>query len=339
MRQQTLSALDVIHNDPQYLADSMFDRVLFAGTPYSRPAEGTEKSIHRLTAQDLKRFHALHYVPGNALLAVVGDISAGDAFDKSAKYFGSWPAALHPDQQQSPAGATSADQVRIVVINKPDAVQTEIRVGNLAIRRDSSEFYALNIANQILGGPASNHLFNALRSQHGLVYGASSDLELRRTVGSWVAKTSTRTDETLRTVDMVLEQMKRLRDHPLSREEVQGAQNYLVGHEALDFETAKDIASEFVQLLDYGLPLDYWATFPEHTRALAPDDVWQTARRYLDPDHAVMVLVGNAATFEKGLNKLGPVEVLTLDQVDEAQFAPSSNVRSEPGASGPERVR
>ncbi len=209
----------------------------------------------------------------------------------------------------------------MIIVDKPDAVQTEIRVGNRGIPRASADYDALDVANQVLGGPASNRLFSALRSQHGLTYGASSDLNCHRTLGSWEAKTSTRTSETVKTLRMVLEQMKRLRDHPISKEEVGTAQNYLVGHQALDFETADSIAGQFLELMVHGLPLDYWNRFPGDVRSLNAEDVWSATRRYLDPDHAVIVLVGNAAAFKKDLKKLGHVHLISLDSLNLASVS------------------
>ncbi|HKS96230.1 MAG TPA: pitrilysin family protein [Terriglobia bacterium] len=331
IRQQALSSLEVMREDPAYLADTVFSRLEFAGTPYGHPVDGTLESVRRVTPADLRQFHARTYFPSNAILAVVGDIQADAAFREAEKFFGAWsnPAKTgvansssnrspaHPDSTaDAQAPGPGANGREIVVIDKPDAVQTEIRVGNLGIPRSSPDYYALTVANQILGGPATNRLFKALRSQRGLTYGASSDLVCLRAAGTWRAKTSTRTTETAKSLELVLDQMKRLRDHQIAGWELEATEGYLTGHMALEFETSSGIAEHVLDLMIHNLPLDYWNKFPEHLQALTTQEVWNATRQHLDPDRALIVLVGNLSGFDKDVKKLGDVRVIPAGRVD-----------------------
>jgi zinc protease len=329
IRKQTASALEVLHGDPSYLADAVVDQLILAGTPYGHPADGTLEATERLTPHDLSAFHAQVYLPGRSVLAVVGDITPGAAFGLAERDFGSWATAtesnLGASSSASGAGnpapkwttaAAPAGTTRIVIVDKPDAVQTEIRVGFPGIPRSSPDYVALTVANQILGGPASNRLFSDLRGEHGLTYSASSDLDCYLTTGVWVAKTSTRTPETTKALQRVLDEMKHMRDHPIGAMELQQALDYLIGHQALDFETSSGVADQFLDLMTYHLPLDAWSTWPAALRKLTPDDVWQATRRYLDPDQATIVLVGNASVFEKDIRRLGATRVIPIDALD-----------------------
>lgn len=328
-RQQTLSALKVARDDPSYVADAAFRRLIFAGTAYSHPEDGTTETVQRITAQGLKDFHARYYRPSNCFVAVVGDISAEEAFERAEKAFGSWEGG--PAPSAIPATVPAIDTRQIIVIDKPDAVQTEIRIGNPAVRRDSPDYYALAVANQVLGGPGGNRLFEALRSQQGLTYSASSELLCYRNAGSWMAKTFTRTGETVKSVERALEQMKRLRDRSVSEQDRDTAQGYLIGHLALDFESSGDVATRFLELLVEGLPLDYWNRFPDNIRAIQAEDVRSAARRFLDPKRNVIVLVGNAAGFRDELKNLGRYRVIPLPSLD---FASEDLERTTPGAAG-----
>ncbi len=314
-RKRTLSALEVLRSDPSYLADAVFERLVFAGTRYSHPADGTEAALTRLTVENLRAFHSLYYQPSRAILVVVGDATEEQVLNLADKYFGSWKAIPGKERKIDPE-ITPQREREVVIIDKPDAVQTEIRVGNLAVGRESSDYDALAAANQILGGPATNRLFSALRSEHGLTYGASSELLAYRGLGGWVAKTSTRTSETLKAVHMILEQRNRLREHAPLGLEVENTQSYLIGHMALEFETPDDIAEQTVELMAHDLPLDYWSRFPEKVQSLTDQQLWDVSRRYLDPESAVIVLVGNASAFKKGLKKFGHARVIPLDRLD-----------------------
>jgi zinc protease len=313
-RQQTLSALEVVHEDPSYVADTAVRRKLFAGTPYSHPEDGTVETVRQITPAALRDFHTHFYRPANCILAVVGDISASEAFERAERAFGAWE--NRPAPARPPEAVPSTGSRRTVAIDKPDAVQTEIRIGSLGVPRNSPDYFALSVANQILGGPAANRLFRALRSREGLTYGASSELVCHRTLGAWVAKTFTRTPETIRSVQVALDQMRRLRDRGITNQELETAQGYLVGHLALEFETSDGVANQFLQLMINNLPLDYWNRFPERIRALAAPEVSSATWRYLDPERNVIVLVGSLSGLKKELKKLGPVQVIPLRDVD-----------------------
>jgi zinc protease len=312
-RQQTLSGLEVVRDDADYVADAAMRRLAFFGTTYGHPEDGTIASVRRMTPEDLRAFYNGYYQPANAVLAVVGDIKSSEAFDRAEKLFGAWTNRAAP---QNTAVSPAVGTPRILAIDKPDAVQTEIRIGNPGVPRKSPDYLALSVADQILGGPSENRLFKALRSHQGLTYEASSELLSYQTAGVWVVKTFTRTPETLKSVHLALEQIKRMHDHPITPQELETAQGYLIGHLALDFETSDNVASQTLELLLYDLPLDYWNRFPEKIRALTAEEVWNAAGQRLAPENNIIVLVGNLSAFEKDLRKLGPVRFIPLAQVD-----------------------
>jgi zinc protease len=314
-RQQTLSALEVLRDDPAFTADSLFQRLVFSGTPYGHTLDGTEESVRRIARPDLAAFHARHYQPANCILAAVGDITVEQAVAYAATYFGDWEGTPTPAPRASPLPEPPSQRT-IVVVDKPDAVQTEIRVGNLAIPRDSGDYLALTVANQVLGGPAANRLFRTLRSRLGIAYGASSDLVCQQTAGNWVAKTSTRTEETVRSLRSVIGEMEDLRDHRISAAELHTAQSYLTGHMALEFETSADVAEQTLELMVHNLPLDYWSRFQDNLSQLDADEVYAASRRYLDPEHCVIVLVGEARRFTGQLRKFGPYRVIRSQDLD-----------------------
>ena len=314
-RKQMLSGLQVAHDDPAYVADTVFQDMVFSGTPYGHPEDGTAESAARITAQDIRAFHARYYQPRNCILAVVGDITAEEAFAHAAKFFSHWKNSAEPDRPLYPTPASTDDR-RLVAVDKSDAVQTEIRIGNLGVPRDSPDYLALSVVNEILGGPSENRLFKALRTRQGLTYGASSDLVCRRSMGAWVAKTFTRTPETLKSAHTALEQIQTLHDHGINRQELETAQSYLVGHLALEFETSDNVAGKVLDLIQDDLPLDYWNHYPQKVQGLTTDMVDEAAKRYLDTEHDVVVLVGNTSDFKNDLKKLGRGRVIALKNID-----------------------
>ena len=314
-QQQTISALELLRDDPSYMADTIFHVLVFQGTPYGHPLDGTVESVRRISRNALQDFHRRHYVPDNSVLAVVGDTNPREALALAEKFLGTWKGGTAP---QAPRGAMGpgTSRGRLLVVDKPDAVQTEIRAGYAVAKRDSPEYPALTVANQVLGGPAVNRLYRELRSRQGLAYGALSELDFQRATGSWVAKTSTRTAQTVRSLRGVLEEMDRLRKDPVSTQELGMAKNYLVGHMALEFETSDDVAAQTLELIEHRLPLSYWNDIPGKVYAIEASDVSAVARRYLAHDRRTVVLVGDASRFSKELRKIGTFETIALKDLD-----------------------
>src|SRR5205085_5171385 len=197
-RQQSLSGMQVSYDDPDFLADLVFNRLVFGFHPYGRPQPGTQDTITALTHDDLDAFHRKWFGANNAILAVVGDVTPDEAFAGAERAFGTWArSAVDTAPGIDPPPPTR----RLVVIDKPGAVETEIRVGNIASPRKHDDFMTVDLATKILGGEGANRLHRVLRSERGLTYGASADFNALRQTGSIVAQTNTRsetTGETLR---------------------------------------------------------------------------------------------------------------------------------------------
>lgn len=314
-RQQALSGLQVSAGDPDAVASRVIDRLIYGFHPYGLPGAGTTESLPAITRQDLVDFHRQFYLPNNALLAVVGDVSADEAMAGLTKAFGDWKPGqvpvFTPIDPPQPAK-------RVIVIDKPDSVQTEIRVGQLGIPRRHPDYLAMDQAVKILGGEGANRLQQVLRSQRGLTYGASAELETYKTTGGIVAETDTRTDATAEALRITVDEFFRLQRDRVYEGELEGAQAYLAGHFPLTIETPDAIATQVLNQLFYELPLEELQTYPDRVRTVSPDDVQRVARNYFRPDRLAVVLVGNADAFVKDLQGVGfgNFERISIDQVD-----------------------
>ncbi|MEO7274974.1 MAG: pitrilysin family protein [Vicinamibacterales bacterium] len=339
-REQMISGLKVSYDDPDYLAGVVFDRLVYGVHPYGRPDTGTAASIASITRQDLLAFHKAWYGANNAILAIVGDVTPEEAFAGAERAFGSWEKASNtaPATTEPPPPTR-----RVIVIDRPGAVQTEIRVGNLALPRKHQDYLALDLAIKILGGEGGNRLQRVLRSERGLTYGASADTNALRDAGDVVADTDTRTETTGEALRLMVEEFWRIQRERVSERELQDAQAYLTGSFPLTIETPSAIALQVLNAVFYGLDLDELQTFRERVNAVTPDDIQRVARLYLRPDRLSIVLVGDASAFAKQLPGAGfgeferiPLADLDLAAMDfKRRAAPSG--RLEPPASPHDR--
>ena len=314
-REQAVSSLRVSDEDPAYVASVVFDRLVYGFHPYGRPGSGTPESLQRITQDDLRAFHRQYFVPNNMILALVGDIAADEAFAAVERAFGSWPRGDVPASKPlEPPPPTR----RLVVVDKPDAVQTEIRVGQLAIPRKHPDYLAFDVAVKILGGEGANRLHRVLRSERGLTYGAEADTQAFKQAGDFVAETNTRTETTAETLRLTVEEIARLQRQRVFERELADAQAYLTGSFPLTIETPNDIATSVINAVFYELSLDEVATYRERVQAITPDDIQRVAREYVKPDRLSIVLVGNAKAFVSSLREVGftDFDVIPLDQLD-----------------------
>lgn len=314
-REQVLSSLKVSYDDPDHIANVVFDRLVFGAHPYGRPNEGTAESIERVTRDDLVAFHSTWYVPNNSLLAIVGDLSADEAFKAAEKAFGSWArkpltAVTVPDP---PAPAR-----RIVVIDRPGSAQTEIRVGNLSIARTHADYLPLEIAIRILGGEGANRLFGVLRSDRGLTYGASADMHALKLAGQIVAETDTRSDTTAEALRLTVEEFWRLQREAVDFRELRGAEDFVSGNFPLTIETPGAIAEQVLTELFYGLDPKELETYRERVDRVSVADIQRVAKLYLKPDQLSIVLVGDANIFIDQVKAVGftDIERIPLSQLD-----------------------
>jgi len=314
-KDQVLSSLRVNADDPGYIADVVFDRLVYGFHPYGLPGSGTEDTLAALTRQDLQAFHTQYFVPNNMILAIVGDVTSDEAFAAAQRVFGGWPRAALPEANpvEPPPSAR-----RIVIIDKPDAVQTSIRVGQLAIPRRHPDYMAWDLAVKILGGEGANRLHQVLRSQYGLTYGAEANTEARKDAGDFVAQTDTRTDTTAQALRLMIDEFARLPRDRVGDRELSDAQAYLSGSFPLTIETPDQIATQVLNVLFFDLPISEIGSFRERVLAVTPADIQRVARQYVKPDRLSIVLVGNARAFASQLIDLGfgGYEVIPVDQLD-----------------------
>jgi zinc protease len=314
-KERITSTLQVSSQDPEYVANVVFGRLVYGFHPYGLPGSGTPETMASITREDLREFHRRYFVPNNMVLAIVGDITGKEAFDAAERAFGGWPRA---DVPLLTAIAPPEPTRRVVVVDKPDAVQTEIRVGQLAIPRKHPDYLAWDLAIKILGGEGANRLHRVLRSERGLTYGASADTTAMKLSGDFVAETDTRTETTGEALALMINEMDRLQRQRVSDRELGDAQAYLAGSFPLTIETPNDIATQVLQAVFYDLPLDEISTFRKRVQAITPDDIQRVARQYIRLDRLSVVLVGNARAFVPQLQKLGltQFDVVPLDELD-----------------------
>lgn len=316
-RQQLLSNLTVQYSDPEYLASAVFSKVVYGSSPYGWPQEGTPATVGKLNRDELAKFHDANYAPNQALLAFAGDITPQDAFAAAEKFFGAW--ASLDVAANVPPGAPAVSGQNIWLLDKPDAVQTQIRVGNLGIPRNDPNYIPVAVMNRIFGGGYNSRLNTEVRVKSGYTYGAYSSFNPHRYAGSFGVGTFTKTETTVPAVKLVVDLLGKMSTGEISQTELDFARDYLAGVYPIQSETAERVADRILTVEEFGLPADYNDTYPARIRAVTEKEAEEMAQRYLETNDIDIVLVGNVGAFRDGLKKEFPtahyVEI-PFDQID-----------------------
>ncbi|MCW3097600.1 MAG: putative Zn-dependent peptidase [Chthonomonadaceae bacterium] len=306
-KQLTLQELVLQRQQPTFLASQEFNRVVYGAHPYG-VSSATPASVQALTPEKLRAFYQAHYTPRGAVLVVVGDIKPAVAFAQLTKALGSWTGSAGADAAAPYPVIPTITAQRIYLVNRPGSVQSNIVLGDLAIKRSDPDYYPLAVANIILGGGFSSRLFSSVRERLGYAYDVSSTLDRKALAGDFTASAQTRTDVTAPALKEMLRLTEQMRAAPVTETELREAKSFLEGTFVLGLVTQAGVSASLLNRDLYGLPPDYLSSFRSRIDAVTVADVQRVAQKYFGVDHATIVVVGDADKLREPLKAVGEVE-------------------------------
>jgi len=310
MRGQHLARIRQRGMDPGALASDAAAREVYAdGEPYGRPLLGSLESISGLIPDTLRGFAEAYYRPAGGGLVLAGDVDPGEAADLAQRVFGGWEGA--PPDRSVPAGAPRSTRRRILVLDRPGSVQSELRLAHPGASRRLPEYEALVVATAILGGTFSSRLNLNLREKHGFTYGVRAQMAYRRGPGPFSIGTAVDTRVTADAVREAVSEVERYVAHGPTEEEVASARDYLAGIFPLRLESTGQVAARVAELRVYDLPQDFWSGYRDRIRGVTPEAAAEAARAHIRPGELAITVVGDASEVVPALEALdlGPVEV------------------------------
>jgi zinc protease len=292
VKQNTKESLKQQRAQPSFLASEMTARVMFGEHPYHVTAPSPE-SVDATTRERLAEFHRLMFIPNNAVLFVAGDVQQDSIVQQIESLFGGWqPGNVTGDQFPAPPKRTSR---KAYIVDRPGSAQANIVISNAGITRTSPDYFPLLLMHTVLGANASSRLFMNLREDKGYTYGAYSSLDARRTAGTFRATAEVRTAVTGDSLKEFFYELNRIRDEQVSEKEIADAKSYLTGVFPLRLETQEGLVDQLLQIKMFGLPQDYLEAYRSRIQAVTIEQVQEVARKYVTPDEAAVVIVGDAA--------------------------------------------
>jgi predicted Zn-dependent peptidase len=310
LRSERLNEILQMRADPGRLAEEMFlSHVFHAGTPYRRLSAGTPETVAALELDDVRSHHASHWLPGGAHLVVAGSIDPEAVMRAAQMRLGDWRGAGPGHREFIPSAAGGR---RVVIVDRPGSVQSELRMGHLGIERSSPRYFPAVVLGALLGGVFGSRLNMRLREELGYTYGARAGFDPRRAVGPFSAAAAVQTEVTADAMREMLAQLERVREAAPEMAELREVRDFLVGVFPLRFETTGGVAVAMEPLAVYGLPDDYWQTYRANLEAVGPEEVLAAARDLVHPDELLMLTVGDASRIQAEVEAagFGPIEVV-----------------------------
>ena len=291
------------------------ENVLTYGKDHYKGEFTSEETLKNVTLEDVINNYNTYFVPANAYLVIVGDVKFESVKKEVEKLFGEWKAATAP--QPIYADPKDVQYSQINFIDTPNAVQSEIALVNLAtLKMTDKEYFAVLLANQVLGGGGEGRLFLNLREKHGWTYGAYSSIGSGKYINKFRSGSSVRNVVTDSAVVEIFNELKRIRTDLVSEEDLRNAKAKYVGNFVMQIEKPTTIAGYALNKETQGLPEDFYENYIKNINAVSAEDVRNAANKFFLADQTRVIIVGKATDVLQGLEALSKSEKLPLFYFD-----------------------
>ena len=291
-KQNTKESLRQQRAQPSFLASEMVSRVMFGDHPYSVVAP-TPESIDRSSRDDFVRFHRSKIVPNSAVFIIVGDVRHDDILRRLESLFSTWQRGeeLITNFPVPPVRTKRT----AYLVDRHGSAQSNIIIANSGITRTDPDYFPLLLMHTVLGANASSRLFMNLREEKGYTYGAYTNLDARRTAGTFRATAEVRTPVTGDSLKEFFYELNRIRNERVSEKEISDAKSYLTGVFPIRLETQEGLTDQLVQIKMLRLPDDYLLVYRDRVQAVTLDEIQRVAQKYVKPDEAAVIVVGDGS--------------------------------------------
>jgi zinc protease len=288
---ETLAEIRRQKEEPETIASEAFAKAVFGKHPYGRIGDDVAASLSKLTRQDIVDFYSARYSPDNIIVSVVGDVTEKEIIGLLKDYFRKWKSSAQP----APAipGLPKRERTEVVKLDK-DITQANIAIGHVGISRENPDFYAVSVMNFILGGGGfSSRLMDNIRDNRGLAYDVHSAFAAQKEPGAFRVWVQTKNESANEAISEIIKELSRMRTETVSDKELADAKAYLTGSFPLRMDTYAKIAGMLTSIEIYNLGLDYPQRYPAIINTVTKEDVLRVAKKYLDPDRMVIVVLAN----------------------------------------------
>ena len=298
----------------------------------------TEASVSNINITDIDNFYKSYFKPNNAYLVVIGDVNLEGTIALSKKLFEDWKYSNELDKMFGEGSINDfeepevSDKTTIHIVDVPNATNVEISFQNIIDRKTSdSDYFSGTVANRVLGAGPESRLFSVIREEKGFAYGAYSGLPTSsKTKTKFVARTTVRTEVADSAIVEMHNQLKIMRDNPITDEELSNVKSGYFGEFAMSIENPITIANQALSIRSENLPEDFYKTFLSNLNTVSKDDVMQSSKKFFLIDNAQIVVTGKINDILDNLESIyldeNKIDVIYYDAFGEVIEKPDYSV-------------
>ena len=312
-KRKVLARLEQAKAEPDYVAEVSFEHILFGkDSPYAFPSLGIESSVQNIQIKSVRDLYQKKFSPFNSSVVVVGNMNLKSLQTELSEAFRNWGVKTTVEE---PLLNFTRPKRKIFIINKNNALQTEIRTGHLSSKRSEKDFFQKQIMNLALGGQFSSRLNLNLREKNGYTYGIHSRFNYFKEAGYFAVSTSVDIENTTNAIREIYSEINKIKDG-ISKAELEFSKSSLTKRFPANFETYRQIASNISSKIINNLPEDYFETYIEKVNSVSLDEVNKVTFESIQPEELITVLVGDSKTILGQINEVEFGERIVLEFED-----------------------
>jgi len=320
IKKQMDAGLKSIKTDPQQILSRVKAHVLFGKDhPYGEIL--TDQSLKAFSVEDCRNYYNTYFRPNVGYLSIVGDITLPKAKALVAKYLSKWERKEVPHHTYDAPAVP--DKTQVIIVNKEGAVQTVLALSapeKYSI--NAPDYLAGRVMTFILGGGGGRRLYNNLREDKGLTYGAYSQLEADKLIGSFNATAQVRNEVTAEAIKAFKFEFDKIRDEPVPAEELAQVKSRMAGAFAMSLEHARTVSRFAITTAIYNLPADFYTNYLKNLEAVSIKQISESAKKFVPHENGYIFAIGNADALKKDLAEFGEIHVLDVNGEPVSEMIP-----------------
>jgi predicted Zn-dependent peptidase len=305
-KKRLLLELEQAKEQPSRVIMDYYKKFFFGDRGYGNPISGTLSSVKKIGVDDLKAFYKANYKPQESAIAFVGDFKTLEMKKQVEQLFNEWQVKETSQKLKFPP-LPVFEHPRLLLINKEDATETQFVIGGLGIKRNNPDYVAVMVINTILGGRFTSWLNDELRINAGLTYGVRSAFTSYRNAGVFVIRSFTKTDTTVKTIDLALKVLNRLHQQGVDQKTLSSAKNYMKGQFPPRYETPRSLASLLTSMFFYHFHESFINNFQENVDKVTTAKAKEIISRYFPENNLQFVLIGKSSEIRDKVKKYGKI--------------------------------
>ncbi len=303
-----LAEIDAALEDPNAIISAAFSREMYDGHPYGKVLKGRKRSLLNIDQNGVKWHYKKYFAPNNSLIVVFGDFNKSEMLETLKAAFKNWKKGDELKFESKEQKYFSGRQ--LVIIDKPDVTQTQIRFGNKGMKVNEKDYYAVQVANTVFGSGFTSRLVEEIRVKRSLSYGASSSFAGYQDGGAYLISTFTKNSTVKEVFDVLFNELKKYRNKGPTDKEILKAKNYLIGDFARDLQSPEMLTMYIADMVFYNRGENYLAEWVNNIRKASRGEIEKAIQKYFLMDDLLMMIVTNSSEVKPQVESFGKVKEL-----------------------------